>query len=115
MDIDLNQPLVLNKGYFQNSGPTSWGRKPNVQLRYEHIGLDFLDTECNVGDFIQKLKNRLDSMINYHGSLDVNDTQFLAERLYLGEGIMLNLNGVDGLVYLGSHRTHRNFVDKFSL
>lgn len=115
MDIDLDKPLVLDKGYFQNSGPTAWDQKPNVQLRFEHVGLDFIYIDCSVGDFIQKLKNRLDSMIRYHGSLDINDTQFLAERLYLGEGIMLNLGGVDDLVYLGSHRTHRNFVDKFSL
>lgn len=115
MEINLDEFVVLNKGYYKNNGPTSWDNPNTVQLRWEGIGLDFINYECSVGLFIRKIKNRLDAMIMNHGSLDINDTQFLAERLYLGEGIMLNLNGIDNLVYLGSHRTHRNFIDKFSL
>lgn len=105
--------MLFDKGYY----PDTSGRYEGtyVQLRYEGIGLDFIPFDGSVSDIKTRLESRLNGMVAYYGSLDSNDIKFLAERLYLGEGIMLNLNGRDGLVYLGSHRTHRNFIDKFSL
>lgn len=112
--------VKFDKGYFPDSGRKLWQGDDLVQLRFENHGVSFVNymscgEVCSVNLFIKRIKNILDGMIRYHKSLDVNDTQFLAERLYLGEGNMLNLAGRDGLVYLGSHRTHRNFVDKFCL
>lgn len=105
--------MLFDKGYYPDTSGRYEGT--HVQLRYDGIGLDFIPFDGNESGIKVRLENRLNGMVAYYGSLDSNDTKFLAERLYLGEGIMLNLNGRDGLVYLGSHRTHRDFIDKFSL
>lgn len=106
-----NSKLVFDKGYSPCRSYHDWGGK--VHLRFHKTGLDFIDPNCDEETFIRRIKGRLDGMISYHRSLDINDTQFLAERLYLGEAIMLNLGHIDDLVYLGSYRRYSNFVDKF--
>lgn len=100
--------VKFDNGYYPNSSGI-------VELRWQGIGLDFLEFKGSVDDIVGILENRLESMVDYYGSMDTNDFKFLAKRLYLGEGIMLNLLNQDVLVYLGRHGTHKNFIDKFGL